>query len=168
MNRTIKFIEALLFGGRLLLIPIYVAMLALLVMLVIYFIGKLVYFIPSVPAMRENDIVVLTLSLIDLSLTANLVVLVIASGYENFVKRVEFQENDTRPKWLVQIDFTGLKLKLLGAITVIAAVHLLASFLVVDKQSDRALFWQVIIIITFALAGLILAYTDKVDNSSEH
>jgi uncharacterized protein (TIGR00645 family) len=165
MNRTIKLIEALLFGGRLLLIPIYVAMLALLVMLAIYFIGKLVLFIPTLPQMRENDIVVLTLSLIDLSLTANLVVLVIASGYENFVKRVEFRENDPRPKWLVQIDFTGLKLKL---ITVIAAVHLLSSFLIIDKQSDRALFWQVVIILTFALAGLILAYTDKIDNSSEH
>jgi uncharacterized protein (TIGR00645 family) len=168
MNRTIKLIEALLFGGRLLLIPIYVAMLALLVMLAIYFIGKLIYFIPSVAEMRENDIIVLTLSLIDLSLTANLVVLVIASGYENFVKRVEFLENDPRPKWLVQIDFTGLKLKLLGSITVIAAVQLLGSFLVVDRQSDRVLFWRVIIIITFALAGLILAYTDKIDNSSEH
>ncbi len=166
MNRISSLIESILFGGRLLLVPMYLAMLALLAMQLLYFIGELVHAVPNLPTMRENDLIILTLSLIDLSLSANLVVLVILSGYENFVRRVEFKENDRRPEWLVRIDFTGLKLKLLGSLTVIAAVHLLRSFLDVDNQSPHSLLWQVIIVAVFALAGLILAYTDQISGET--
>jgi uncharacterized protein (TIGR00645 family) len=160
---TARLIESLLFGGRLLLIPLYLAMLALLAMLVLYFLGELIHAVPMLPGMSENDLIVLTLSLVDLSLSANLVVLVIISGYENFVRRVAFSEGDSRPEWMSHIDFTGLKLKLLGSVTVIAAVHLLRSFLEVDQQQDRSLLWQVVIVLVFALAGLILAATDRME-----
>ena len=161
LNTLALFIEALLFGGRLLLVPVYLAMLVLLAMLVVYFIGDVVHAVPLLTTMSENALIILTLSLIDLSLSANLVVLVILSGYENFVRRVVFTDKDTRPEWLVRINFTGLKLKLLGSITVIAAVHLLGSFLEIDTQSDRALLWQVVVVLVFAVIALLLAVTDK-------
>jgi uncharacterized protein (TIGR00645 family) len=167
MNRLSKVIEAVLFGGRWLLLPVYIAMTVLLGMLVAYFLVELAHAVPGLLAMSENDLMILTLSLIDLSLTANLVVLVILSGYENFVLRIITPANDRRPEWLTRIDFTGLKLKLLGSITVIAAVHLLGSFLTVDQQSERNLLWQVVIVLVFALLGLLLAYTDRLDGG-EH
>ena len=166
MNTLARLIEALLFGGRVLLVPVYLAMLVLLAMLMVYFIGDVAHAVPMLSTMSENTLIILTLSLIDLSLTANLVVLVILSGYENFVRRVVFTENDTRPEWLVRINFTGLKLKLLGSITVIAAVHLLGSFLEVDTQTDRALLWQVIVVLVFAVIALLLAVTDKLNGDS--
>ncbi len=167
MNLPARIIEAILFGGRWLLAPIYLAMLGLLGMLVAYFISELVHTLPSLAAMTENDLIVLTLSLIDLSLSANLVILVILSGYENFVSQVHFTENDTRPKWMGDIDFSGLKLKLLGSITVIGAVHLLRSFLEIGNEPNRDLFWQIIIVVVFALLSLLLAVSDRLSSGHE-
>jgi uncharacterized protein (TIGR00645 family) len=159
-------IEAVLFGGRMLLVPIYLAMLVLLAMLMVYFVGELIHAMPSLPGMSEKDLIILTVSLVDLSLTANLVVLVILSGYENFVRRVTFTEDDVRPAWLVRINFTGLKLRLLGTITAIAAVHLLGSFLEVSSQNDRDLFWQVVMVLVFPVLGLLLALTDRLSDQT--
>ena len=160
-----RIIESVLFGGRWLLAPVYLAMLVLVAMLAAYFVGELVHAVPSLLVMSENDLIVLSLSLIDLSLTANLVVLVILSGYENFVRRVEFEADDPRPVWMGAIDFSALKLKLLASITVIGAVHLLRSFLEIGTETDHDLMWQVVIVFTFGLLSLLLAVTDKV---SEH
>ncbi|WP_297487934.1 TIGR00645 family protein [Acidocella sp.] len=157
-----RIIESILFGGRWLLVPVYLGLVALLGILAAYFLGELWHALPGLPSMSENDVIILTLSLVDLSLTAHLVVLIILSGYENFVRRVHFTEGDTRPEWMGNIDFAGLKLKLLASITVIGAVHLLRSFLEVGAQTDRDLLWQVIIVITFGLLSLLLAVTDRV------
>ena len=157
-----RIIETVLFAGRWLLAPVYLAMLGLLVLLAAYFVGELVHAVPMLLVMSENDLIILTLSLIDLSLTANLVVLVILSGYENFIRRVEFAEGDARPEWMGKIDFSGLKLKLLASITVIGAVHLLRSFLEIGTETDRDLLWQVVIVVTFGALSLLLAVTDKV------
>lgn len=167
MRSLSRGIEAVLFSGRMLLVPIYLAMLALLAMLVVYFVSELIHAVPSLPGMTEKDLIILTISLIDLSLTANLVMLVILSGYENFVRRVTFRENDMRPEWLVRINFSGLKLRLLATITVIAAVHLLGSFLEISNQNDRDLLWQVVIVLVFAVLGLVLACTDRL-SGQEH
>ncbi len=82
MNRIVALIEAVLFAARWLLAPIYLAMILLLVMQVIFFLNELAHAIPNLLQMTESNLVILTLSLIDLSLSANLVVLVILSGYE--------------------------------------------------------------------------------------
>jgi uncharacterized protein (TIGR00645 family) len=161
MTAKPRFVETILFAGRLLLVPMYLAMLLLLAMLVVFFLSEVIHAAPHMLAMDESDLVLLTLTLIDLSLTANLVVLVIVAGYENFVREVILSENDTRPGWMLRINFTGLKLKLLGSITVIAAVHLLRSFLDIEHQDDRALLWQVIVVLVFAVLGLLLAATDR-------
>ena len=99
-----RIIEAVLFGGRWLIVPIYLAMLVLLGIIVVYFLGELAHALPGIVSISENDLIALTLSLIDLSLTANLVVLVILSGYENFVRRVEVTPGDPRPEWMARID----------------------------------------------------------------
>src|SRR5271166_6636091 len=104
-----RIIEAILFGGRWLVVPIYIAMLVLLAILVAYFIGELAHAIPDLPGYSENDLIILTLSLIDLSLAANLVVLVALSGYENFVRRINLVDHDTWPKGLLAFDFSALK-----------------------------------------------------------
>jgi uncharacterized protein (TIGR00645 family) len=162
-----RIIEAILFGGRFLLVPVYLAMLGLLAMLSAYFVGEMVHAIPTFMEMTENGLVILTLSLIDLSLTANLVVLVILSGYENFVRRVEFSANDPRPEWMGKIDFAGLKLKMLGSITVLGAVHLLRSFLEIGQEADRDLLWQIIIVVVFAAIALMLAVSDRLSPGHE-
>jgi uncharacterized protein (TIGR00645 family) len=161
MTRIVNLIEALLFAARWLLVPVYLAMIVLLGMLVVYFLFEIAHAIPSLLQISEKDLILLTLSLIDLSLSANLVVLVILSGYENFVSRVTLSENDNRPEWLSKIDFSGLKLKILGSITVIAAVHLLGDFLDPNAMENPIFGWRAVIVVVFALLGLIFAVTDK-------
>ncbi|MDE1883105.1 MAG: YqhA family protein, partial [Rhodospirillales bacterium] len=85
------------------------------------------------------------------------------SGYENFVRKVEFSTSDPRPEWMSHIDFAGLKLKLLSSITVIAAVQLLRSFLDIGNETDRDLLWQLAIVLGFGVLTLLLAVTDRVD-----
>ena len=137
-------------------------MLALLAMLVVRFILELVHAVPELPRMTETQLVMLALSLIDLSLAANLVVLVILSGYENFVSRIELAEGDPRPKWMGNIDYSGLKLKLLSSITAIAAVHVLRVFFEVRAEPDRVIYWQAGLMLAFVVTGLLLALTDRV------
>jgi uncharacterized protein (TIGR00645 family) len=161
MKPVITAIETVLFASRWLLVPIYLAMILLLGMLVFFFLLDIVHALPDLLKITENNLVILTLSLIDLSLVANLVVLVVLSGYENFVTSIHTTGADRRPEWLTKIDFSGLKLKLLGSITVIAAVHLLGNFLEVGQQDDRNLGWQVLIVVVFAVLGLIFAITDR-------
>jgi len=156
-----RIIEAFLFGGRWLIVPIYLAMLVLLAILVTYFIGELVHAIPDLPKFSEKDLIILTLSLIDLSLAANLVVLVTLSGYENFVRPINLVGHESWPKGLVAVDFSALKLKTLASVTVIATVHLLRSFLEISTETDRDLFWQVVIVVTFGLLSLVIAVTDR-------
>ncbi|MBU6448002.1 MAG: TIGR00645 family protein [Rhodospirillales bacterium] len=163
MNPAIRILEAIIFGGRWLIVPIYLCLLLLLAVLVAYFVGEIVHIIPMIGAMSETALLLFALSLIDLSLTANLVVLVIISGYENFVRKVEFNKSDPRPEWMSHIDFAGLKLKLLSSITVIAAVQLLRSFLDIGNETDRDLLWQLAIVLGFGVLSLLLAVTDRVD-----
>ena len=153
-------IERILFAGRWLLVPMYLGMLGLLLLLAVFFIGELIHSGFPLRQLSENDLLVLSLSLVDLILTGNLVVVVIISGYESFVRRVEISADDPRPEWMGKVNFADLKLRLLGAITVIGAVHLLRSFLVVDTESEHDLLWQVIIVLTFGILSVLLAMTD--------
>ena len=167
MNPVIRILEAIIFGGRWVIVPIYLGLLFLLAVLVVYFVGEIVHVIPVIGLMSETALLLFTLSLIDLSLTANLVVLVIISGYENFVRKVEFSQSDPRPEWMSRIDFSGLKLKLLSSITVIAAVQLLRSFLDIGNETDRDLAWQLAVVLGFAVVSLLLAVTDRVEHKRD-
>lgn len=161
-GRTVRLIEALLFGGRWLLVPLYLAMLVLLALLVVRFVVELVHAVPKLPTMDETHVIMTTLSLIDLSLSANLVVLVILSGYENFVARIAMAAEDRRPAWMGSIGFSGLKQKLLGSITAIAAVHVLRVFMEVRTESDRVVIFQAGLMLAFVLTGVLLALTDRI------
>lgn len=158
----VRGIEQLLFAGRWLLAPLYLAMLVLLGMLVARFIIEIVHAVPQLSAFTETQLIMLTLSLIDLSLAANLVVLVILSGYENFVSRIVLGPADPRPHWMGGIDYSGLKLKLMGSITAIAAVHVLRVFFEVRAEPDRVVYWQAGLMIAFVITGLLLALTDRI------
>ena len=111
--------------------------------------------------------VLAVLSLVDLTLTGSLIVIVIFSGYENFVSKIDESEHKDWPEWMGKIDFTGLKLKLLSSIVAISAIQLLKSFMNVKNVSDRDLMWLVIIHVVFVASGVLLAWTDKIAASSE-
>jgi uncharacterized protein (TIGR00645 family) len=99
---------------------------------------------------------------VDLTLTAFLIVIVIFSGYENFVSRIDAAEHQDWPEWMGKIDFTGLKLKLMSSIVAISAIQVLKAFMNVKNLSDRELMWYVVLHLVFVGSGLVLALTDRV------
>ena len=160
-----RILEKILFSSRWLLAPIYLGLIVGLVALVVKDVQHLVHIVPNILSSSESDLVLDILGLIDLSLTASLVIIVIFSGYENFVSRIVTAGHEDWPEWMSKIDFTGLKLKLLSSIVAISAIQLLRAFMAINKTSDRDLMWYVIIHVVFVVSGLLLALTDRM---SEH
>lgn len=159
-------IETILFNSRWLLAPFYVALVAVLAVLLVKMGQQVFHFIMSAPNATEADVILEALSLIDLTLMGSLVIIVIFSGYENFVSKIDESDHKDWPEWMGKIDFSALKLKLLSSIVAISAIKLLSAFMKVQSYSDRELIWSVGIHLVFVTSGLIMAWTDRI--SGEH
>lgn len=163
-GRTENALETFLFSSRWLLAPFYVALVIALVALLIKAIQHTWHFVAHVITATESELILGLLSLVDLTLTGSLILIVIFSGYENFVSRIDAADHADWPEWMGKIDFTGLKLKLLSSIVAISAIQLLRAFLDLKNATDRDLAWQVGIHLVFVVSGLILAWTDRVSH----
>jgi uncharacterized protein (TIGR00645 family) len=156
-----RMLENGIFASRWLLAPFYLGLVICLALLLLHFIGKLVAFIPTVPRAEESDVILGVLSLVDVAFTANLVLIVIFSGYENFVSKFDTATHD-RPDWMTKIDFSGLKQKLITSIVAISAIQVLKAFMNIDKYGDTTkLAWLVGIHIMFVVSLLVLSISDR-------
>jgi uncharacterized protein (TIGR00645 family) len=155
-------LERFLFASRWLLAPFYVALVVALALLLAKTMQELWHFVLSVGQQGEADVILAVLSLIDLTFTGSLIVIVIFSGYENFVSKIDESEHKDWPEWMGKIDFSGLKLKLLSSIVAISAIQLLKAFMNIKNTSDRDLYWLVVVHVVFVGSGVILALTDKI------
>jgi uncharacterized protein (TIGR00645 family) len=168
MNRIKRAVEVMVVGCRWLVAPFLIGLMIGLAALLFKFVLKLVDFLAHLPAALPADVIVGILNLVDLALTANLIVIVIASSYENFVAPIEAERYPDWPEGLVRIGFAGLKQKLLGSIVAIAAVNVLEWFMDIEQHADNTkLAWVVGILMAFAVAMLILAIADRVSNAGE-
>lgn len=147
--------------------PFYVGLVGALIILLVAFLKELWHFVLLLPDITQNDAVLGVLSLIDLSLAANLLLIVIFSGYENFVSKLEVGEHKDSPEWKNQVDFATLKLKLVASIVAISGIHLLKVFMNIDKMAEREIYWMVIIHLVFVVSGVLLALMDKIATSSK-
>lgn len=154
--------ERLLFSSRWLLAPFFLGLTLALVILLIKFMAELTHLTLGAFSMSEADVIVGVLSLVDLVLTGSLLIIVIFSGYENFVSRVDHSGHADWPQWMGTIDFTALKLKLLSSIVAISAIQLLKQFMSLDKTSDRDLMWLVVIHVVFVISSVLLALSDRI------
>lgn len=155
-------LEKFLFASRWLLAPFYVALVVALVGLLVKAMQEIAHFALHIWTATESETILGVLALIDLTFTGSLIVIVIFSGYENFVSKIEADDHKDWPEWMGKIDFTGLKLKLLSSIVAISAIQVLKAFMNVKNMSDRDLTWLVVIHMIFVISGIILAWTDKV------
>jgi uncharacterized protein (TIGR00645 family) len=156
-----KTLEKFLFGSRWLLAPFYVMLVVALAALLLKAGQETVHFMLTAWSATESEIILGVLALVDLTLTGSLIIIVIFSGYENFVSRIEADDHKDWPEWMGKIDFTGLKLKLVSSIVAISAIQVLKAFMNVGKVSDRELLWLVGIHMMFVFSGLLMALTDK-------
>ncbi len=156
-----RLIENFLFRSRWLLAPFYVGLVVALVALLIKFTQEAFHLLMIILSSNESDVILATLAMVDMTLTASLIVIVIFSGYENFVSRIDPGQHTDWPEWMGKIDFAGLKLKLMSSIVAISAVQLLKAFMNLKNVSDREIMWLVIIHVVFVVSGLLMALTDR-------
>jgi uncharacterized protein (TIGR00645 family) len=163
-------IELVLFSSRWLLAPFYLGMVLALVLVLIVFIRELFEQFAHVAALNAEGAILLSLSLIDLSLTANLLLIVMFSGYENFVSKIHVGEHEDRPSWMGTVDFSGLKIKLIASIVAISGIALLRAFLPLADTGvmvdGRRIGWMVAIHLTFVVSGVLLALMDWITSKT--
>ena len=163
-----RWLERGIFQSRWLMAPFYVGLVGSLFILVITFIREFVQFVAKGMSATEAEVILGVLALIDLSLTANLVLIVVFSGYENFVSKIDTEGHPDWPEWMTQIDFAGLKQKLFASIVAISAIQVLKAFMNLEKSlNEKTLPWLVGIHFTFVISGLVLAWTDRIGEYSK-
>jgi uncharacterized protein (TIGR00645 family) len=156
-------LENALYASRWLLAPIYLGLSLALLMLGIKFFQEVIHFMPILLETKETDLVLVILSLVDMALVGGLLVMVMLSGYENFVSAIDIKEGNEKLSWLGKLDAGSLKQKVAASIVAISSIHLLKAFMNADQIANDKLMWYVIIHMTFVVSALGMAYVDKMN-----
>jgi uncharacterized protein (TIGR00645 family) len=167
MKRVETVFEKTLFASRWLMAPFYAGLAGSLVLLLASFCQELWHLVLNVGSLTPADTVLGALSLIDLSLAGNLLLIVIFSGYENFVSKLNIDEGEDKFEWRGTVDFATLKLKLIASIVAISGIHLLKTFMDVSKHTKEDIMWMVIIHMIFVISGVLMALMDKLAVSAK-
>jgi uncharacterized protein (TIGR00645 family) len=157
-----KALERIIFASRWLQAPLYVGLIIAGVVYAYKFVIELIHLITHASALSEVLIMLSVLTLIDITMVANLLIVVIVGGYATFVSKLELKENKDRPDWLEKMTAGTIKIKLATALIGVSAIHLLKSFINIENMDPVHIQWQVIIHAVFLGSALILAYTEKI------
>lgn len=160
-----RLVERMIFGSRWLLAPFYVGLAVSLIVLLIKFGQKTAKLISAAFPSTSSEVITSVLSLVDLSLIASLVLMVMLASYENFVSRFDLGDLRYKPSWMGHVDFGELKVKLLTSIVAISAIHVLENFMNISSSSDRELLWSVGILVAFIVCALLLAIMNRLSAS---
>jgi len=161
--------ERALFASRWLMAPFYIGLVVALVMLLVVFAKELVTESEMLMGLDETHVLVWVLTLIDMSLAGNLLLMVTFAGYENFVSKLDVHSHPDRPAWMGRVDFSNMKLKLVASIIAISVIHLLKAFMSIDTTNKEDLTWQMMIHGVFIGTGLVLAVMDWLgDHAAEN
>ena len=176
--RPLKPMPAMIFASRWLQLPLYLGLIVAQGVYVVLFIQELMHLVPilwdpnalantaavmGIKAISKEIVVMLmVLSLIDVVMISNLLIMVIIGGYETFVSRLDLEGHPDQPEWLSHVNANILKVKLATAIIGISSIHLLKTFISADSMSDKALLWQTIIHVTFILSAIAIAWIDRI------
>jgi len=157
-----RIIENLMYASRWIMAPIYWGLSLVLLALGIKFFQEVFHLLPNVLSMKEVDLILITLSLIDIALVGGLIVMVMFSGYENFVSRLDVSDSDDKLGWLGKLDAGSLKNKVAASIVAISSIHLLKVFMNTESIPNDKIQWYLLIHITFVLSAFAMGYLDKI------
>lgn len=166
-------LEVLMFRSRWILAPMYLGLVGGLVFMLIKFSQEFIHILVHILDASEREVVLSVLGLVDITLVANLLIMVIFSGYENFVSKIDVANHEDRPDWMGKVDYSGLKLKLIGSIVAISAIDLLKAFMHAstpgsEQLSNVQMGWMVGIHFTLIVSGVLFAWMDKISESEPH
>ena len=170
MSKLSNAVEVILFRARWLLVPLYVGLVAALVLLIYRFALEFIHMIENVGDADAHKFTLDLLALLDLTLLANLILIVIFAGYENFVSRIDIAtESKDRPHWMGTIDFSGLKIKLIGSLVAISVIELLKDFIELAGEAEvgEGTIWRIAIHLTFVISGVLFALMDWIADKRE-
>lgn len=154
-------LEDLLFKSRWLLTPFYVGLVLSILLLLIKFAKEFAALVVTAFTGEGTELIIGVLSLIDVALIANLLLIIVFAGYENFVSKIDTGDNEDRPSWMGHVGFSDLKMKVIGSIVAISAIELLKSFVNVVELTNEQLAWKVAIHLTFVISGVLFAVMDR-------
>ncbi|HBQ2215537.1 TPA: TIGR00645 family protein [Klebsiella pneumoniae] len=156
-----RFLENAMYASRWLLAPVYFGLSLSLIALTIKFFQEIFHILPHIFSVSESDMILTLLSLVDMTLVGGLLVMVMFSGYENFVSQLDINEGKEKLSWLGKMDATSLKNKVAASIVAISSIHLLRVFMDAKNVPDNKLMWYVIIHLTFVLSAFVMGYLDR-------
>jgi uncharacterized protein (TIGR00645 family) len=154
--------ERLLFAMRWLLAPLYLGLGLLLILFAVQFFKELLHVFQTAPSLLEVDLILMALTLIDLTLVASLVVMVMLSGYENFVSKLDVGDTEKSLAWLGKLDAGSLKIKVAASIVAISSIHLLKAFMNFQSVPNDKLVLLIVTHLTFVISALLLAFMDRI------
>lgn len=166
MKKFQHFLEVFIFGARWLLAPLYIGLVGALVLLLWRYVGEFISLAANINSADSHLFTLDLLGLLDLVLLGNLVLIVLFAGYENFVSKIETAEKSTdRPSWMGTIDFSGLKLKLIGSLVALSVIELLKDFIELSNHEGETVgqgtIWRIILHLTFVISGVLFALMDR-------
>ncbi|QQL38436.1 TIGR00645 family protein [Klebsiella pneumoniae] len=156
-----RFLENAMYASRWLLAPVYFGLSLGLIALTIKFFQEIFHILPHIFSVSESDMILTLLSLVDMTVVGGLLVMVMFSGYENFVSQLDINEGKEKLSWLGKMDATSLKNKVAASIVAISSIHLLRVFMDAKNVPDNKLMWYVIIHLTFVLSAFVMGYLDR-------
>lgn len=165
-SRPLQAMENFIFWSRWLQAPLYLGLIVAQGVYVYQFMVELSHLVSRAGSLSENDVMLMVLGLIDVVMIANLLIMVIIGGYQTFVSSLDLEGHPDQPEWLSHVNAGVLKIKLSTAIISISSIHLLKTFINAANLADRAIMWQILIHLTFLISALVIAWTDKIMNSS--
>ena len=168
MKRLEHGLELMIFNSRWLLAPIYIGLVFSIVLLLMKFVQEFAHIVVKMFSASEGDVILAVLTLVDLSLVANLLLIVIFSGYENFVSKIHTEQHEDRPDWMGKVDFSGLKLKLVASIVAISGIELLKAFVNIAAYTNTELAWKLGIHAVLVVSGVLLAWMDRIAAGTKH
>jgi uncharacterized protein (TIGR00645 family) len=154
--------ERILFAMRWLLAPLYLGLGLLLILFCVQLFKELIHIFETAPTMVEADLVLAALTLIDMTLVASLIVMVMLSGYENFVSKLDLEGAEKSLAWLGKLDSGSLKIKVAASIVAISSIHLLKAFMNVQQVANDKLILLIVTHLTFVVSALLLALMDRI------
>lgn len=161
-NNVESVFEKIIFASRWLQAPLYAGLIIGGILYAYKFIIELVHLCTTINVITETALMLGVLTLVDITMVANLLVMVIIGGYSTFVSRLDIDKHVDKPEWLQKVDAGTLKVKLAGSLVGVSGIHLLQIFINIENKNPEDVKWQILIHVVFLVSSLALAFTEKV------
>ncbi|MFS1539078.1 MAG: TIGR00645 family protein [Candidatus Phlomobacter fragariae] len=162
-----KSIEKIIYASRWLLFPVYIGLSFGFILLTLKFFQQIIHIIPELFTITESGLILTVLSLVDIALVSGLLVMVMFSGYENFILKMTVDDKHQKLSWMGKMDVNSIKNKVASSIVAISSVHLLRLFMEAEKVPDNKIMWSVIIHLAFVLSAFGMAYIDRMSKNTK-